>query len=57
MVKAHPKEAYLLSVVFYYPLEEVLCKSSVAWPVNTDSVPVGGYQALIGFLGPERLLR
>ena len=56
MVISHPAVAYMLSTVLYYLLEQELCKYSILRPVGADPVPVGGRQALVGFLGLEVFL-
>ena len=56
VVRAYPTVAYLFSTVLDCLLEQGLCKYYVACPVGTDTVPVGGLQALVGFLGLQVFL-
>ena len=51
MVRAHPEVAYLLPAGLESLFEQGLCEPSVVHPVGVDPAPMGGCQALLGFLG------
>ena len=56
VVRSHPIVANLLSTGLYFLLELGLCESSVFRSLGVDPGPVGGFQALVGLLGPKGFL-
>ena len=55
-MRSHSTVAYLFYTSLDCILEQEIYKSSIVRPIGANSVPMGGCQALIGFLGLESFL-